>query len=68
MFQDDILTLSLRRHQLRALAILLEEFFDDDAFMLSFNLNDYQKEALKVVLGSVQLLLNGYSRYSSLNF
>lgn len=68
MCQDDILTLHLRERQLRALEDMLEQLFEDYAFMARFNLNDYQKEELEVVLASVQLLLDGHSRYSTLNF
>lgn len=68
MCQDDILTLHLRERQLRAIEDMLEQLFEDYSFMARFNLNDYQKEELEVVLASVQLLLDGYSRYSTLNF
>lgn len=66
MFQDDILTLSLRRYQLRTLSDTLEELLNDNTSR--FSLGKWQREELEVVLGSVQLLLFGYSRYSSLNF
>ena len=66
MFQDDILTLSLRRYQLRTLSDTLEELLNDNTSR--FSLDKCQREELEVVLGSVQLLLFGYSRYSSLNF
>lgn len=66
MFQDDILTLSLRRYQLRTLSETLEELLNDNTSR--FSLDKWQREELEVVLGSVQLLLFGYSRYSSLNF
>lgn len=66
MFQDDILTLSLRRYQLRTLSDTLEELLNDNTSR--FSLDKWQREELEVVLGSVQLLLFGYSRYSSLNF
>jgi hypothetical protein len=68
MYQDDILTLHLRQRQLRTLEDMLEQLFEDYSFMARFNLNDYQKEELEVVLASVQLLLDGHSRYSTLNF
>ena len=66
MFQDDILTLSLRRYQLRTLSDTLEELLNDNTSR--FSLDKWQREELEVVLGSVQLLLFGYSRYSSSNF
>lgn len=66
MFQDDILTLSLRRYQLRTLSDTLEELLNDNTSR--FSLGKWQREELEVVLESVQLLLFGYSRYSSLNF
>ena len=66
MFQDDILTLSLRRYQLRTLSDTLEELLNDNTSR--FSLGKWQREELEVVLGSVQLLLFGYSRYSSLDF
>lgn len=66
MFQDDILTLSLRRYQLRTLSDTLEELLNDNTSR--FSLDKWRREELEVVLGSVQLLLFGYSRYSSLNF
>lgn len=66
MFQDDILTLSLRRYQLRTLSDTLEELLNDNTSR--FSLDKWQREELEVVLGSVQLLLFGYSRYSTLNF
>ena len=68
MCQDDILTLHLRVRHLRALEDMLEQLFEDYAFMARFNLNDYQKEDLEVALASIQLLLDGHSRYSRLNF
>lgn len=54
--------------QLRALEDMLEQLFEDYSFMARFNLNDYQKEDLEVALASIQLLLDGRSRYSRLNF
>lgn len=68
MCQDDILTLHLRVRHLRALEDMLEQIFEDYAFMTHFNLNDDQKEELEVALASIQLLLDGRSRYSRLNF
>ena len=47
---------------------MLEQLFEDYSFMARFNLNDYQKEELEVVLANIQLLLDGHSRYSTLNF
>ena len=68
MYQDDILTLHLRQRQLRTLEDMLEQLFEDYAFMARFDLNDNQKEELEVALASIQLLLDGRSRYSRLNF
>lgn len=68
MCQDDILTLHLRVRQLRALEDMLEQLFEVYPFMVLFNMNDFQKEELKVALASIQLLLDGRSRYSRLNF
>ena len=68
MCQDDILTLHLRVRHLRALEDMLEQLFEDYAFMARFNLNDFQKEDLEVALASIQLLLDGRSHYSRLNF
>lgn len=68
MCQDDILTLHLRVRHLRALEDMLEQLFEDYVFMARFNLNDFQKEDLEVALASIQLLLDGRSRYSRFNF
>ena len=68
MCQDDILTLHLRVRQLRALEDMLEQLFEDYAFMARFNLNDFQKEELEVALASIQILLDGHSRYSRFKF
>lgn len=68
MCQDDILTLHLRVRQLRALEDMLEQLFVNYAFMARFDLNDFQKEELEVALASIQLLLDGRSRYSRFNF
>ena len=68
MCQDDILTIHLRVRQLRALEDMLEQLFEVYPFMVLFNLNDFQKEELEVALASIQLLLDGRSRYSRLNF
>lgn len=54
--------------QLRALEDMLEQLFENYAFMARFDLNDNQKEELEVALASIQLLLDGRSRYSRLNF
>lgn len=54
--------------QLRALEDMLEQLFKNYAFMARFDLNDNQKEELEVALASIQLLLDGRSRYSRFNF
>lgn len=68
MCQDDILTLCLRRRQMRALAGILREHLGYHVSSACYSLNDSQREDLEDVLGSIQLQLNGSSRYSRLNF
>lgn len=68
MCQDDILTLCLRRRQMRALAGVLREHLSDNVSAICYSLNDSQREDLEDVLACIQLQLNGYSHYSRLNF
>lgn len=68
MCQDDILTLCLRRRQMRALAGALREHLSDNVYAVGYSLNDSQREDLEDVLACIQLQLNGYSHYSTLNF
>lgn len=68
MCQDDILTLCLRRRQMRALAGVLREHLSDNVSSICYSLDDSQREDLEDVLACIQLQLNGYSRYSRLNF
>ena len=68
MCQDDILTLCLRRRQMRALAGILREHLSDNVSAACYSLNDSQREDLEDVLACIQLQLYGSSRYSRLNF
>lgn len=68
MCQDDILTLCLRRRQMRALAGVLREHISDNISAHCYSMDDSQREDLEDVLACIQLQLNGYSRYSRLNF
>lgn len=68
MCQDDILTLCLRRRQMRALAGVLREHLSDDVSAPCYSMDDSQREVLEDVLACIQLQLNGYSHYSTLNF
>ena len=68
MCQDDILTLCLRRRQIRALAGVLREHLSDNVSAVCYSLDDSQRVDLEDVLAYLQLQLNGYSHYSRLNF
>lgn len=68
MCQDDILTLCLRRRQMRALAGVLREHLSDNVSTACYSMDDSQREVLEDVLTCIQLQLNGYSHYSRLNF
>lgn len=67
MCQDDILTLCLRRRQMRALAGVLREHLSDNVSAPCYSMDDSQREDLEDVLACIQLRLNGYYSYSRLN-
>lgn len=68
MCQDDILTICLRRRQMRALAGVLREHLSDNVSTACYSMDDSQREDLEDVLACIQLQLNGCSHYSRLNF
>lgn len=68
MCQDDILTLCLRRRQIRALAGVLREHLSDNVSAACYSMDNSQREDLEDVLACIQLQLCGRSRYSRLNF
>lgn len=68
MCQDDILTLCLRRRQMRALAGVLREQLCNNVSASCYTMADGQREDLEDVLACIQLQLYGSSHYSRLNF